>query len=153
MEIRLEPTTRDNWLDALHLQVRADQSPFVPTVAVSIAKVHIKPDGDDVEYRPFNICTPEGELVGFVMIAYEDQTDWCYWMNGFLIDQNFQGQGYGKATVRAVATWIQTHFPQSKCMNLTVYPENATARRVYERCGFVETGDVYDGEIVYRLTF
>jgi diamine N-acetyltransferase len=153
MEVRLEPTTRENWMDALKLRVRDEQEHFVPSVAVSIAKVHIKPDGDDTEYLPFNVNHSDDQLVGFVMIAFEEKTDWCYWMNGFLIDQQFQGKGYGKATIKVVAEMIRKRFPHSKCMNLTVRAENASARRLYETCGFVETGDVYDGEVVYRLLF
>lgn len=59
---------RENWEDALKLQVKDNQTKFVPSVAVSLAKVYIKPDGDAVEYQPFAIYN--GDLmVGFVMHA------------------------------------------------------------------------------------
>ncbi len=68
MNVQLKVVTRDNWEDALKLQVKEDQRKFVPAVAVSLAKVYIKPDGDNVEYIPFAIY--DGDLmVGFVMHA------------------------------------------------------------------------------------
>ena len=47
MNVQLKVVTRDNWEDALKLQVKEDQRKFVPAVAVSLAKVYIKPDGDN----------------------------------------------------------------------------------------------------------
>lgn len=55
MNIQLKVVTRENWEDALQLQVKENQRKFVPAVAVSLAKVYIKPDGDNVEYIPFAI--------------------------------------------------------------------------------------------------
>ena len=55
MNIQLKIITRDNWEEALKLQVSKKQTTFVPSVAVSLAKVYIKPDGENVEYIPFAI--------------------------------------------------------------------------------------------------
>ncbi|MEH7814908.1 GNAT family N-acetyltransferase, partial [Bacillus toyonensis] len=55
MNVQLKVVTRENWEEALQLQVKEDQRKFVPAVAVSLAKVYIKPDGDNVEYIPFAI--------------------------------------------------------------------------------------------------
>jgi diamine N-acetyltransferase len=38
-------------------------------------------------------------------------------------------------------------------LNLTVCADNEVARKLYEKMGFSETGDVYDDEIVYRFVF
>ncbi|WGV58422.1 GNAT family N-acetyltransferase [Brevibacillus brevis] len=151
MTIRLVPTTRDNWQDALRLQVQDEQLRFVPSVAVSLAKVHIRPDGDNCAYEPFCLYDTD-EMVGFVMIAYDASTDWCYWFNGFLIDHQYQGKGYGRAALSAIVDTVRNRFPQSRFVNLTVCPDNAGARHLYSQSGFEETGDVYDGEIVYRLS-
>ncbi|RXC06162.1 GNAT family N-acetyltransferase, partial [Escherichia coli] len=43
MNIQLKVVTRENWEDALQLQVKENQRKFVPAVAVSLAKVYIKP--------------------------------------------------------------------------------------------------------------
>ncbi|WP_231586826.1 GNAT family N-acetyltransferase [Paenibacillus sp. E194] len=151
--ISLVPTTRENWKDALNLQVQAHQNHFVPSVAVSLAKVHIRPDGDEYEYFPFCVYNAENSLVGFVMITLDDTTTQSYWLNGLIIDKNEQGKGYGKETINSAIRYIRENYSQSECVNLTVCVDNVAARRLYEKIGFCETGDVYDDEIVYRFTF
>lgn len=151
--VRLEPTTRDNWRNVLSLQVRDQQRHFVPSVAVSLAKVHIRPDGDEYTYLPFCIYNTKNELIGFVMLTFDDSLGWSYWFNGFFIDQAHQGKGYGRATIEALIDFVRQQFPHSRCLNLTICDENTSARSLYEKCGFSKTGEVYDGEVVYRLVF
>ncbi|MCZ1267280.1 GNAT family N-acetyltransferase [Paenibacillus tundrae] len=153
MVIRLIPTTRENWKDALNLQVQANQNHYVPSVAVSLAKVHIRPDGDEYKYLPFCIYNMEDSLVGFVMITVDETTAWSYWLNGFMIDVSYQGKGYGRAAIDAVISYIKENYVHSKCLNLTVCAENEVARKLYDKMGFSETGKVYDDEIVYRFVF
>lgn len=150
--IRLVATTRDNWQEALNLKVREQQEYFVPSVAVSLAKVHIRPDGDENEYLPFCLYSND-DLVGFVMVAFDVTTNWCYWMNGFMIDEGHQGKGYGMMALKAVVDFIRERFPHSICLNLTVNADNTVARYLYKKYGFTETGDIYDDEVVYRLDF
>lgn len=102
MNVQLKAVTRENWEEALKLQVKENQLKFVPSVAVSLAKVYIKPDGDNVEYIPFAIYV--GDLmVGFVMHAVVRKTSDMYWINGFIIDQKQQGNGYGKAALQELS--------------------------------------------------
>ncbi len=150
MNITLKPVTRDNWLQALDLKVKDDQSGFVPSVAVSLAKVHIKPDGDQVEYLPFAIYDGE-TMVGFIMHAFEEQTSNMYWINGFLVDHNHQGKGYGKTAILQMIDYIRSRFSQCQEIRLTVYPNNYAARNLYQSVGFVETGEIWGGELVLRL--
>lgn len=147
--VRLEQVTRDNWQDALTIKVRDDQSGFVPSVAVSLAKVHIKPDGDNVTYLPFAIYAHD-TMVGFLMQAYEEDTTNMYWINGFIIDVKHQGKGYGKASLAEIVRYIKGRFPQCEEVRLTVYPQNKAAQRLYSGFGFEETGERFGEELVYR---
>lgn len=81
MNIHFKLVTRDNWEEALALKISDHQRDFVPTVAVSLAKVFIKPDGENVEYLPFAIYDKD-QMVGFIMHAYEETTKNMYWING-----------------------------------------------------------------------
>ncbi|MDF2679406.1 MAG: family acetyltransferase [Brevibacillus sp.] len=150
MNILLKPVTRENWLEALALQVKEEQKDFVPTVAVSLAKVYIKPDGDGVEYLPFAIYH-EDKMVGFMMHAFVEQTSDMYWINGFLIDASQQEKGYGKAALRQMIDYITGRFSQCQEVRLTVYPHNHSALQLYRHVGFIETGEMYDGELVMRF--
>ncbi|MDZ5610463.1 GNAT family N-acetyltransferase [Bacillus pseudomycoides] len=150
MNIQLKIVTRENWEEALELQVSKKQNQFVPSVSVSLAKVYIKPDGDNVEYIPFAIYDND-VMVGFIMHAFEPNTSDMYWINGFMIDENYQRKGYGKAALSEMIRWITNRFSQCKEIRLTVHKENIPAKMLYESHGFVDIGHVYDGEQVYRL--
>ncbi|GAB6550229.1 MULTISPECIES: GNAT family N-acetyltransferase [Bacillus] len=150
MNVQLKVVTRENWEDALKLQVKENQTKFVPAVAVSLAKVYIKPDGDNVEYIPFAIY--DGNLmVGFIMHAVIRETTDMYWINGFIIDQKQQGNGYGKAALQESIYLIKNTCKACKEIRLTVHKENLSAKKLYEHYGFQALGHDYDGEQVYRL--
>ncbi|MGD6888123.1 GNAT family N-acetyltransferase [Bacillus mobilis] len=151
MNVQLKVVTRENWEDALKLQVKKNQTKFVPTVAVSLAKVYIKPDGDNVEYIPFAIY--DGNLmVGFIMHAVVREKTEMYWINGFIIDQRQQGNGYGKAALQESIYLIKNTYKACKEIRLTVHKDNISAKKLYERYGFLPLGHDYDGEQVYRLS-
>ncbi|GIN84869.1 GCN5 family N-acetyltransferase [Heyndrickxia sporothermodurans] len=149
MKLYLEPVTRDNWEAALALKVKEEQSDYVPSVAVSLAKVFIKPDGENVEYLPFAIFDQD-QMVGFIMHAYDDNTSNMYWINGFLIDESHQKKGYGKQAMLEMIHWITMKFPQCKEIRLTVHKANRVARKLYEALEFVATGEIYGEENVMR---
>lgn len=147
MQIQLRSVTRNNWIEAMNLKVKDTQSGFVPSVAVSLAKVYIKPDGDNVEYIPFSIY--DGDImVGFIMFAYEDNTTNMYWINGFIIDERYQGKGYGRAALTEMVHWISARYPQCEEIRLTVHKKNENARKLYENFGFAPTGEVFGEEDV-----
>ncbi|PFE29531.1 GNAT family N-acetyltransferase [Bacillus anthracis] len=150
MNIQLRVVTRENWEDALKLQVKENQRKFVPAVAVSLAKVYIKPDGDNVEYTPFAIYDGD-HMIGFIMHAVVRETTDMYWMNGFIIDQSQQGKGYGKVALQESIYLIKNTFKVCKEIRLTVHKDNIPAKKLYERYGFQPLGHDYDGEQVYRL--
>ncbi|MET3698907.1 diamine N-acetyltransferase [Bacillus oleivorans] len=151
MNVQLKVVTRDNWEEALQLKVSEKQSQFVPSVAVSLAKVYIKPDGENVNYIPFAIYDYT-KMVGFIMHAYEEETSDMYWINGFLIDEKYQGQGYGRAALTEMVKWIVNEFPHCEEIRLTVYKENHNAQELYKSFGFQPTGVIYGEEDVWRFT-
>ncbi|HDR7801284.1 GNAT family N-acetyltransferase [Bacillus tropicus] len=150
MNIQLKVVTRENWEEALKLQVKENQLKFVPSVAVSLAKVCIKPDGDNVEYMPFAIYDGN-HMVGFVMYAVVKETTDMYWINGFIIDRKQQGNGYGKAALQESIYLIKNTYKACKEIRLTVHKDNISAKKLYECYGFQSLGHDYDGEQVYRL--
>lgn len=144
MDIRLVPVTRDNWEQAMALKVKESQRGFTPAVAVSLAKIAIKPDGDQVTYLPFAIYDTSN-IIGFIMHAYEKGTNNMYWINGFLIDEKHQGKGYGTAALAEMVRWITERFAECQEIRLTVHKDNHAARNLYLRFGFQLTGEVFGG--------
>lgn len=151
MNIQLKLVTRENWEEALNLKIKHSQSRFVPTVAVSLAKVYIKPDGENVAYIPFAIYDND-TIVGFIMHAYEEKTTDMYWINGFIIDERYQGRGYGKAALSEMVKWINTKFEKCKEIRLTVNKDNDHARELYRNFGFLPTGVIWGEEEVWYFS-
>ena len=151
MNVQLKKVTRENWEEVLKLKVKDQQNHFVPSAAVSLAKVYIKPDGDQVEYIPFAIYDDE-VIVGFIMHAYEEGTNDMYWINGFIIDERYLGKGYGRSALCEMIEWIKNKFPICSEIRLTVHRDNHHARRMYTKCGFLQTGDRWGEEDVLFLS-
>ena len=147
--VALVPITRENWLEAIALRVASEQESFVPSVAVSLAKESIRPDGPDDEYRSYAIVG-EGEMVGFGQLAGDFATPGMRYVGGFLIDRRFQRRGYGRAALRALIELAQRD-ANTTGVGLTIESHNDVARRLYESEGFVATGDIYAGELVFVL--
>src|SRR3712207_9257210 len=66
-----------------------------------------------------------------------------------LIDQRYQGRGYGKRAVQtALAMLASQHGHQA--FALSYQPSNSVAKKLYESLGFRETGEWADDEVVDR---
>ena len=150
--ISLQPVTEQNWLAALELTVQPTQQVFVPSVMLSLAKAYIQPNG--FCYDPFAIYLRQRlgkELIGFFsLIHLLDDPTFCY-LGGFLIDQRFQGQGYGRAALAAIIRFVRMEHAECETIFLTVHPQNQIAVQLYQRTGFVRTGKWLDGEAEMQL--
>lgn len=146
--ISTKPVTAANWREAIALDVHPAQREFTPSVAISLAKAYVQPDG--ANYDPYAIYAGK-TMVGFYsFIYYPGPLHFCS-IGGFLIDKAHQGKGYGRAALTGFITFIQRQHPECTDIFLTVHPRNTAAARLYSSLGFVKTGDVIDSEEVLRL--
>lgn len=152
--ITIAEVTRANWRATLALSVAPTQQRFIagyaPIAALGLAKAYVRPLG--LVWTPYafyahdNTTEPEGEPVGFAMLAYTPESADDYWLFHFFIDQRFQGQGYGALALQQLIALVRATHPHSRSLQLTVHPENARAQRLYARAGFRPTGESLDGE-------
>ena len=143
--IYTRPIESANWLEAIALTVHKQQEKFVPSVALSIAKAYIRPNG--VNYDPVGIYSQElGVLVGFYSFMYKPHDLRVAYVGGFLIDHLHQGKGYGRAAMIDYLEIVRGRLPDCEGVYLTVHPENSAAERFYSQFGFRKTGLVIDGE-------
>ncbi|MEM8863413.1 MAG: GNAT family N-acetyltransferase [Chloroflexota bacterium] len=150
--VDLRPITQQNWEDAIKLDVKPDQRAFVPSVAVSIAKAYIQPDG--VRYDPIGIYDAESEeMVGFYSFMHRPHNRRVVYISGFLIDYRYQRSGYGAAAMQKFLEKIPDDVPECEGVYLTVHPENVAAENFYSKFGFMKTGLVIDGEDAMAMTF
>lgn len=68
-----------------------------------------------------------------------------------MIDRRYQGKGYGQQALGIIVHEMQKQFACDK-IYLSMEPHNAKGRYIYEKAGFVRTGDMWDDEEVYCLT-
>ena len=108
MNITLRPIDDSNREAVLALTVREDQ-PFVAPNDVSLRQAAETEAEAPGVARPFAIYADE-ELVGFCMFAFnpedEDEED-RYYLWRFMIDQRFQGKGYGQAALDAIIRYFK----------------------------------------------
>ncbi len=143
--VSLSFITDENFNECIGLKVTEDQRSFVATNVYSLAQAWLyHPNA-----YPFAIYADD-VMVGFVMMGYDTEHD-SYDIWRFMIDERYQGKGYGKAALaRAIEYLRDVH--EVKEIMISYKPDNVVAKTLYASAGFVETGEMYDGEILAKLT-
>ena len=76
----------------------------------------------------------------------EPGTERGYILVRLMIDDRFQGHGYGRAALDAIVALVRERGLAT--IRLSVVHENEQALDFYRRNGFTETGEIHGGEIV-----
>lgn len=143
--VTLVEIDRYNYLHVMDLAVAPEQKPFVATNQYSLAQAYVQPE-----------CVPlalyaENKPVGFAMYCL-DTDDRQYWIFRLMIDQRYQGRGYGRAAMLLLIDRIRSEMDEAHDrIYISFEPENKIAKSLYESLGFVPDGRRAYGEIVYRL--
>jgi len=143
MKIELKEVTAENFNRISKLKVKESQQNFVAPNAYSVAQS---------KFYPSWVCLAAyaGEVpVGFTMYGIEEE-DNSLWIIRMMIDEEFQGKGYGRETLQAVVEYIKSR-NYVKEIFLSFVPGNDTAKKLYESFGFKDTGRFEQGEFVYKL--
>ena len=150
MNVKLVAVNDENKDAVLKLSTREDQ-PFCAPNDYSLKQAEECNEECPGVARPFAIYAGE-KLVGFCMFAFdpeEEDADDRYWLWRFMIDRNEQGKGYGQAALAAIIQYFRDHGADR--VFLSTEPENECGVHIYHKAGFVETGDIDDGEAVMKL--
>ena len=87
-------------------------------------------------------------MVGFVMYGF-DTEDEHFYLGRLMIDEKFQGKGYGKAATLEVIERLKQNEDCNE-IYLSFVPENTGAEKLYKSVGFERTGELNGSEIVMR---
>ena len=81
-----------------------------------------------------------------------DEDDHQYWIYRLMIDQRYQGVGYGREAMGLLIDRIRGLSDEDhNRIYISFEPENAVAKALYESLGFLPDGRVLYGEVVYYL--
>ncbi len=151
--------TFDNWDECRSLSAGKKNEKFVSPNVNNIAVAYVALASNACTPMPFGIYKDE-VMVGLIMLAYirEDQdeelSENIYEVWRFMIDEKYQGKGYGKEALLKAIEYIKTkpEGPAESCL-LSYAQGNIAAESLYKKVGFVATGVVEDDEIQMKLCF
>lgn len=141
--LRLRDVTLENARTCMGLTVAPDQARFVASNAESLVQSKFEP-----HWLTKAIYAGE-TMVGFVM--YGRDPDFGWGVLRLMIDQSFQGRGYGREAMRLVLADIRAAGGES--VGVGYEEDNGAARRLYQSLGFVETGEQPFGQPFAVLSF
>lgn len=144
MKISLREIDEDNWRDCIRLCVREEQKRFVATNENGLALAYAHK-----EMQPRGIYNND-EIVGFIMYA-KDPEDGMFYINRFMIDEKFQGNGFGREALKTVIEEIRLMGAES--IDIIHRPDNKTAISLYKKFGFRLTEETLGDDVISRLWF
>ena len=149
--MELQPVTSQNWNALIKLKVSDEQSHFVASNLYSIAEAQFGfEDEGHWDFYPFGAYVDE-EPVGFVMYSLNpNHSRFQAFITRLMVDQQFQGRGYGREIMKLVLKDFHEN-EQIKNVGISYEPENAVARKLYASLGFVEPGEMMEGETLAIL--
>ncbi len=142
MTVTFREVTKENFGECIRLKVREDQK-FVASNLYSLAESKVAP-----ENLPFAIYAGE-TMVGFIMYSFNYLEKELY-LGRIMIDQQYQGKGYGKAALDIIKE-IAMQDPGIEKIELSTKPDNTNGIRIYEKFVFKDTGILDDGEEIFVL--
>ncbi len=149
MNIELIPVDQSNRTDCIRLRVTEAQSEYI---AANESSLEAATEHSEAA-RPFVIYS-DGIAVGFTMLAFEpnnEDPDDRYWLWRFMIDEKYQGQGYGKEALKHIISYFKENGASN--IRLSTKESNINAIHLYQSLGFAPNGDMNDGEIVFELNW
>lgn len=127
--IRLDEITPDNYKECVALRVAENQKNFVSSNLESIAKAYIYRECVET-FAIYNDDT----MVGFLMLML-NEVNQNYFLWQFMIDEQYQGKGYGKQALNLVLEQLRRN---KSCDSLTTTYKvgNSQSKHLYESIGF-----------------
>jgi diamine N-acetyltransferase len=142
-DVTLREVTADTVRAICSLEVRPEQRGYVAPNAVSIAQAHFEPKSW------FRAVYADDTPVGFAML-HEDPEKQEYYLWRFMVAGEHQGRGYGRRALDLVVAHVRDQ-PGAEELLSSYVPGDDGPAEFYRRYGFVETGEVDEGELVIRL--
>lgn len=148
VSVRLKDIDEDNWMEVVMLTTEDIDEPrvvekYVASNALSVCQAVYE---DTWTVRAI-YCGKKP--VGFAMYGYSEERD-EYELCRLMIDHNHQGKGLGSIALELILDEMAETY-ECDSIYLLVHKDNIRAKHIYEKQGFVPTGDMVGSEEIYCL--
>ena len=135
--IRITDVTEDNWLDVASLSVKDEQKHYLAPAIGILARGYVYRDCGARVY----VIENDDAVVGIALVREFTDEPLGYDLQQFMIDQRYQGRGYGSAGLKLILDDLrrEAHYDH---VEVCVKKQDAEAIRLYEKHGFTDSGYV-----------
>jgi len=142
--VYLEKVSEKTFRTVVKMKVGPEQENFVASNVMSLAQAWIHYE----KAKPYAIMDDE-KVVGFTMLDWDEEERTAgIWR--FMIGLEEQKKGYGRAALTQLLKMIR-ETDKFDLVYLDYAEGNTVARELYYSCGFRETGEVDDDEVIMEL--
>ena len=133
--VRLTQVTEENWLEVASLSVKEHQKEYLAPAIGILARGYVY---RDCNARVF-VIEHDGIIVGAALVREFTDEPLGYDLQQFMIDQYFQGRGYGSAALTLILEELRKegHYDH---VEVCVKKKDAEAIHLYEKLGFMDSG-------------
>lgn len=141
--LTLEEIGPENWRTPLRLKESQKHHVAAPAVILARAFAY-REHGSQAKM----ICL-DGEEIG-MCLYYDYEEGNQYVFSELLIDEAYQRRGFGEQAARMMLEEMRRdgRYPEAI---LCYIEDNEAARRLYEKLGFVHTGEVDEDEVIMKI--
>lgn len=138
--IQLKEINKENYGSVIRLEVTEKQKEVIASNLESLAQAYACRDS----CKAFAIYD-DSEVVGFILLQI-DRKDNYYDIWRIMIGKQHQGKGYGEQALRLA---IDFQIKQgAKVIHLSHQTNNYGPSKIYQKLGFIYTGEIEDGEVL-----
>jgi diamine N-acetyltransferase len=144
--IRLEKINADNYQKVFDLELVGEQENFVSSNMRSLAQAWVFYE----RAKPYAIYNDD-TIVGFIMFDYKIENRKVeIWR--FMLGSAYQGKGYGKEALNKAIEFLKQE-NLFDYIQINYVEENLVKKKkLYQKVGFSETGEMEGNEVVMRLS-
>lgn len=143
----LIPVTKENQHLAVFLQVTPEQQKAGLILSVPEA---VKLAFDNPSAKQFFILL-DSEVIGYTSMVFDNsipEPNMRNWLWQFVIDKNYQNRGYATSALKNILQVFKAN--NAEIITLSTKPENRKALQLYQKFGFVSTGNWNGAEIILQ---
>ncbi len=133
--IRLSDVTEDNWFEVASLSVKDEQKAFLAPAIGILARGYVY---RDCRARVF-VIENDDSIIGAALVREFTDEPLGYDLQQFMIDQRYQGRGYGSAALKLILEELKKE-GRFDHVEVCVKKSDVAAIRLYEKHGFSDSG-------------